>query len=331
MRAAIYDGTGGRDVIAMAHVPEPEAGPDDVLIEVAYAGLNRADVLERMGRYLAARGDRVIPGLEYSGIVCAAGARVEGLRPGMRVCGLVGGGAHAPFVAANALTVSPLPDEIGLREAAAIPEAFLTAYDALFAQGRFEFGDIVLIHAVGSSVGLAGIALVAAAGGTTIGTSRTPDKLERAKGHGLQHAVALDEGWSERVRGASGGTGVNIVLDFLGASALDGNLAALAIGGRIVQIGTLGGANAQLAMGSLMAKRASLVGTVLRSRPLDEKIALASALTTRILPSIARGALRPEIDRVLPLEQLADAHEVMENNANFGKILLAVNPSLEAA
>jgi len=327
MRAALYQGSGERDVIAVRDVPDPIVGTDDALVRVAYAGLNRADILERQGKYAAPRADVTIPGLEFSGVVAAVGARVTNVAPGDRVCGLVQTGAHAELVALQALTLAKLPDGIDLRAAAAIPEAFITAHDALFSRARFGLGEYALVHAVGSSVGLAAVGLIKRAGGIALGTSRTVDKLERAASHGLASGFVLDDEWPALVQAAAGGRGADVILDFVGAPMLERNLRALAERGRIVQIGAMGGANATLPLGLLIAKRAELHGTMLRMRPLEEKIALAKHLQRALLPLFVRGDLRTEIDSVFPLDDLAGAHERMESNANFGKIVLAVDPA----
>jgi len=325
MRAATYDGKGGVEVIKLRDdVPQPEVGEDDALVEVAFAGLNRADILEREGNYPMPRSPITIGGLEYSGIVRSTGSRVTNLAAGQRVCGLVTSGAHAELLAVNALALSKVPDGVSLRDAAAIPESFITAHDALFTRANFALGETALVHAVGSSVGLAAVALVKRAGGTAIGTSRTAEKLERAKTHGLDYGFLLDDGWRGRVHAATNGRGADVILDFVGAGMLDANLGVLASQGRIVQIGTMGGSGASLHLGLLLAKRAALHGTVLRSRPLDEKIALAKHFERALLPLFARGYLRAEIDRVFPLADLPAAHTHMESNANFGKILLAL-------
>jgi len=253
------------------------------------------------------------------------GPRVTSLVPGDRVCGLVPAGAHAERLAANALTLSKVPPGYDLREAAAIPEAFITAHDALFARGGFALGQTAVVHAVGSSVGLAAVGLIKRAGGRAIGTSRTPEKLERAADLGLDLGFPLDDGWVAAVRSATGGRGADVILDFIGAPILDANLMALAPGGRIVQIGTMGGINASINLGALMQKRAALHGTVLRSRAIDEKIALAKSFTLELLPLFARGELQAEIDSVFPLADLAAAHDHMEANANFGKIVIAIS------
>jgi len=327
MRAILYEGAGGPEVIAIREVPTPEPGSDDAQVQVAYVGLNRADTLERKGHYPSPLGKGALPGLEFSGVVSKIGANVKSVKPGDRVFGLVPGAAHAEYLITQALTLSLVPEGVSLEAAAALPEAYMTAFDALYARGLFSLGQTVLVHAVGSSVGLAAIALVKNGGGTSIGLSRTPDKLERAKPHGLDVAILLEDGWPERVLEATRKRGVDVVLDFIGAPVLDQNVSVLVTGGRIVQIGTLGGYKASFAMNGLMAKRATIVGTMLRSRPLDERIALARAFTLQLGPLFARGALRAEIDRVVPFDQMAEAHRAMEANENFGKIVIAVNPA----
>ena len=323
MRAIVYHGVGGPEVIAYDQIADPRPGSDDALVAVAYAGLNRADILERMGRYPRPKDAPPIPGIEFSGIVRSVGERVTALGPGDRVCGLVPAGAHADLIATPATALAKVPDGIGLRDAAAIPEAFITAHDAL-ARGGFALGDTVVVHAVGSGVGLAAVGLIHRGGGIAIGTSRTPKKLECARAHGLDYGFALDDTWVASVQTATGERGADIVLDFIGAPILDANLHALAAQGRIVQIGTLGGLDATISLATLMQKRASLYGTVLRTRPLEERIALAKHLQRALLPLFPRGELQTEIDRVFPFADMRAAHERMEANANFGKIVIEI-------
>lgn len=325
MRGATYEGKGGTEVIVLRDdLPEPQVGTDDALVEVAFAGLNRADVLERQGMYPMPRARVTIPGMEFSGVVRATGSGVTNVFEGDRVCGLVPTGAHAELLATPALTLSKVPDGVSMRDAAAIPEAFITAHDALFARAGFALGETALVHAVGSSVGLAAVALVKRSGGVAIGTSRTPEKLERAKEHGLDFGFVLDDGWRGRVHAATSGRGADVILDFVGSGMLEGNLGVVATRGRIVQIGTLGGATASLHLGLLLSKRVALHGTVLRSRPIEEKIAIAKDFERTLLPLFARGELRAEVDSVFPLAELAAAHAYMESNANFGKIVIEV-------
>jgi NADPH2:quinone reductase len=325
MHAAVYTRFGAAEVIEIQDVPEPELGTDDVLVDVAYAGLNRADVLERRGFYgTAASEERPIGGLEYSGTVAMTGSRVRTLHPGDRVFGIVSGRAHAEKLAVNAATAMRVPDELDLESAAAIPEAFMTAWDALFRAGGFRLGMTVVVHAAGSGVGLAALALAKAAGGTTVGTSRSASKLERAAAHGLDYGALLHDDWPAVALRVTRGRGADVVLDFVGAPIFDRNVRALATGGRIVQIGLLGGASGAIALGPFMAKRATFIGTLLRVRTLDEKAALARAFEAEIVPLFARGVLRPVIDRVFPLSEIRAAHRHMEEDANFGKILLKI-------
>jgi putative PIG3 family NAD(P)H quinone oxidoreductase len=330
VRAATYTGAGGVEVIAVRDdVPSPVAGSDEVLVAVAYAGLNRADILERQGRYPVPPAPIAIPGMEFSGVVRALGSAVSTLAVGDRVCGLVGAGAQAEFLAVNALVASRVPEGVSLRDAAAIPEAFTTAHDALFTCGSFALGERALVHAVGSSVGLAAVALAKRAGGFVYATSRTASKLSASREHGVDEAFVLEDGWVPKVRAASGG-GVDVILDFVGTGMFDANLSALASRGRIVQIGTMGGTQASFNIGPLMAKRAKLVGTTLRSRPIYEKMALAKHFERDLLPLFASGELRATIDSEFALADLASAHEHMEANSNFGKIVLAVAPGIGA-
>jgi NADPH:quinone reductase-like Zn-dependent oxidoreductase len=273
----------------------------------------------------------VVPGMEYSGVVRAIGARVTTRAVGDRVCGLVGAGAQAEILATHALATSRISGGVTLRDAAAVPEAFTTAHDALITQGRFALGERALVHAVGSSVGLAAVALAKRAGGFVYATSRTQAKLDGAREHGLDDAFLLQDGWVGEVRRATGNYGVDVILDFVGPGMFDANLSALATNGRIVQIGSMGGTQASFHLGPLMAKRATLKGTVLRSRAIDEKIALAKHFERDLLPLFAGGDLRATVDRVFPLAELAAAHDHMEANANFGKIVLGVSSELADA
>lgn len=327
MRAIVYEGNGDAGVIGVGEVEEPVLGSEDALVEVAYVGLNRADMLQRMGRYPLTKGVSRVPGMEFAGIVASVASDASGLAPGDRVCGLVAAGAFAERLAANAATLAKVPDGLTLRDAAAIPEAFITAHDALVTRGGFVLGDSVVVHAVGSSVGLAAIALIKRGGGIAIGTSRTQEKIERAKEHGLDYGFLLDEEWVGRVHAATNARGADIILDFVGAPLLDLNLTALAPGGRVVSIGTLGGADARISLAVLMQKRAALHGTVLRTRPLEERIVLAKHLQRALLPLFARGELRAEVDAVFAFSDMRAAQERMEANANFGKIVIAVRPA----
>jgi putative PIG3 family NAD(P)H quinone oxidoreductase len=324
MRAVVYES-------GAAHVgkrPIPKCGADDVLVNVAFAGLNRADVLERLGRYGSppTADGAAIPGLELAGTVRTCGANVRRLRPGDRVCALVSGGAHAEVARVPAATAVLLPDSLAFADAAALPEAYITADDALFALGSLRLGETVVIHAVASGVGLAALELARTAGARTIGTSRSPKKLAYARTLGLDVALHLDD-FPQGVLDATGGRGADLVLDCIGPTLFDRNVAALATRGRIVQIGTLGGARAEMGTAGLMSKRGHWIGTVLRSRPLEEKIVLARTFAERILPLVALGRLAAHVDRFFPLAAIAEAHRYMEEDRNVGKLVLALQSS----
>ena len=267
----------------------------------------------------------MIPGMEYAGTVAAVGDRVTTLDKGDRVFGLVVEGAQAQRLVAPAATACRVPDSLDFAKAGAVPEAFMTAWDALTRAG-LTMGDTVIVHAIGSSVGLAALALVKRAGGQVMGTSRTPDKLERAQALGLDRAVLFDDDWPAVAHEMSAGRGADIVLDFVGLTTFERNVAALAPRGRIVQIGTLGGPKGTIALGPFMAKCGSYLGTMLRMRPLHEKVALARDFAHHVVPSLGSGDLPIIVDREFTLDDIRDAQRYMEDNRNFGKIVLAVTP-----
>jgi len=323
MRAVVLRGSGGPDVLELREVPRPEPGAGEVRVRVASSGLNRADLLQRMGRYPAPPGSPPdILGLELAGTVDAVGGRVRGIEVGDVVMGILGGGGYAEYAISPAETLVPAPEGGSPVTAGAIPEVFMTAFDAAFLQEGLSRGETLLVHAVGSGVGTAAVQLAARAGARVIGTSRTPDKLERAAALGMTHGVVADERWPERVLDLTGGRGVDVILDLVGGSYLSGNQKVVAERGRHVVVGVPSGSEAQLSLRALMGKRASIRGTVLRARPLDEKRSLAEAFVREVLPGFASGELEPVIDRVYPADQVADAHRRMESNESFGKILL---------
>jgi len=299
-------------------------GPDELLVEVAAAGLNRADLLQRMGRYPAPPGSpAMIPGLEYAGTVRAAGERVQGHAAGDRVMGIVGGGGMSTHLVIHEREVLPVPEGMSLEDAAAIPEAFLTAFDALFVQGGLRPFETVLIHAIGSGVGTAALQIAKAAGCRVLGTSRSPEKLERCAPLGLDEGiVTVQGGFAQSVLDSTAGRGADLILDTVGGAYLEENLGAIALQGRIVVVGLLGGAEGRLPLGKLLGKRARLVGTVLRSRPQEEKAILAQRFSREALPLFAAGQLRPVVEAVLPMEELEEAHRRLGENRTFGKLVL---------
>ncbi len=324
MQAAVVTEPGGPDVFEIQDVPAPLPGPDDVLVAVHATALNRADLLQRMGRYPGPPGTRDdIPGLEMSGTVEAVGERVTSWQPGDRVMALLGGGGYGGKVVVHERLLMPVPDGVELSAAAGIPEVFLTAYDAMFAQCELAMGERVLIHAAGSGVGTAAIQLAAAQGNRIFGTAGDDAKLARASELGLDVGINYREAdFAEVVAEETGGAGVQVILDVIGAPYWEQNLRSLAVRGRMVIVGTMGGAKLEVNLGALMGKRLRVHGTVLRARPLEEKAALTQQFVSRVLPLFEDASVRPIIDREFPLAEVSDAHRYMETNANFGKIVL---------
>ena len=324
MRAVIFEGAGGPEVITIGEVPKPEVRPDHIRVRVHAAGVNRADLIQRRGQYPAPSGwPANIPGLEYAGEVEAVRPGVTRWKVGDRVMGLVGGGAQAEFVVVHQGEVLPVPSGLSYAEAAAIPEAFLTAYDALVTRARLQPGARVLVPAVGSGVGTAATQIARHLGATVLGTSRSGDKLARALVYGLD--VGIDTS-STPFREAVGDP-VNIVLDVLGGPSFGDNLAVLAPRGRLVLLGFLAGSSTEVDLGPILRKRLEIIGTVMRTRGLEERIPLVSEFAARVLPLFQARAdqgasLRPVLERSYPMTQLADAHRVMEGNATFGKIVV---------
>lgn len=326
MKAVFFAGKGGPEVIEIREVPDPTPARGEVLVRVRAAALNRADLLQRRGLYPPPPGVREeIPGLELAGDVAAVGEGVRAARPGDRVMAIASGEAQAELAIVHERMLVPVPERLGMDEAGGTMEAFLTSHDALFTLGGLRPGWPVLVHAIGSGVSTAALQLVKAAGGTVIGTSRTPEKLERARALGMDHGVLIGKDeprFAEEVRKLTSGEGVPIVLDFVGAAYAAENVASLATGGRVVVIGTMGGPRAQLDLGALMRKRGEVVGTVLRPRPLEEKIRATRLFARDALPLLGAGRVVPIVDAVLPIERAREAHERMERNDSFGKLVL---------
>jgi putative PIG3 family NAD(P)H quinone oxidoreductase len=325
MRAIIIAGKGGAEVLEIREVPTPEPQGDQVRVRVRACGLNRADLMQARGMYPAPPGAPAdIPGLEYAGEVDALGPDVTGpLQVGDRVFGIVGGGGQAEFVLTHERMAVPIPANLDFVEAAAIPEAFITAHDALIAQGHLDPGGRVLIHAVGSGVGTAAVQVAHAMGSTTFGTSRTAAKLARARDLGLDHAIdTTTEDFAAVVRSRTDGAGVDLIIDFLGGPALASNIAALKTRGRLVLVGLLGGHSAPFDLNLMLRKRLTIVGTTLRARALEEKIAATRRFAEQVVPWLARGLVRPVVDSVFSLDDVRDAQARMESNEVFGKVIL---------
>ncbi len=316
---------GGPDVLEMRRGEPPRPGPGEVLVHVRSSGVNRADLLQRLGRYPAPAGyPQDVPGLEFAGVAETLGPGAPDGLEGAPVMGITGGGGYAERLVAPAETLVRVPSGVDLVEAGAIPEAYMTAFDAVFLQGGLSSRETLLVHAVGSGVGTAALQLARRAGARVIGTSRSAWKLERASALGLDVAVEAPDAdsWGEAVREATGGRGVDVILDLVGAPYLEANQRLLAERGRHLVVGIPGGARGAMDLGLLMRRRARMIGTVLRARSVEEKAALARAFERDVVPGFEDGSLRPIVDRVFPAEQAAAAHAYVEENRNFGKVLL---------
>jgi NADPH2:quinone reductase len=325
MRAVVYTAAGGPEVISINDVPGPTPGPGELRVRVRGAGLNRADIYQRRGGYPAPPGwPKDIPGLEYAGEVDAVGDGVTRWRPGDRVMGLVGGGAQAELVVVRESEALPMPGNLSFAEAAAIPEAFYTAYDALVTRGRLKAGERVLIHAVGSGVGTAAAQIAKHRGATVIGTSRSAAKLSRATAYGVD--VGIDTSRTA-VRDAVGGP-VHLIIDVIGGPALADHLAMLAPRGRLVILGLMAGRKGETELDQLLHKRLEIIGSVMRARGPDERAPLVRELGEQLVPLFeprdGQPVLRPVVDRTYPMEQVAEAHGAMERNENFGKLVLTI-------
>lgn len=326
MRAVVLRSHGGPEVLAVEEVPDPVPAPDEVRVRIAASALNRADILQRMGGYADPRPGLAheIPGLEFSGVVEEVGARVTMWRVGDRVMAIEAGGGHAETICTHERQLLRVPDCIALGDAAAIPEVFLTAWDALVVQGGLTSGRWALVHAGGSGVGTAAIQ-IAKAIGANIAVTCSTGKITACLDLGADLAVERSpHDWLSEVRSFVP-DGFDVVLDVIGGDEVDRNLKAVATRGTIVQVGLMGGGTTPVNVGLLLMKRANWIGTTLRSRPLEEKIAVTRRFAHEVLPLFDSGVLKPVIDARFSLDDIAKAHQLMESNANTGKIMIDVD------
>lgn len=333
MRAVVPTGYGGPEVLAVVDVPAPVPGPDEILVDVHHSALNRADVLQRMGLYADPRraADSSIPeilGMEYAGVVAAVGARVTEWQIGDAVMGIESGGCYAEQVATHARQALRVPPGLAPADAAAVPEVFLTAWDALVVQGGLTSGRWALVHAGASGVGTAAIQIVNAIG-ARVAVTCSSGKAAACRQLGADLVLerspadwpgALRAGLAEHGRR----DGVDVILDVIGGEEADRNLGVIRARGTIVQVGLMGGGASTVNVGLLLTKRVRWIGTVLRSRASEEKQAISRRFAEEVLPLFTVGALHPVIDRRFPLEEVAAAHRYMEADANVGKLLLDV-------
>ena len=329
MRAVVitsHGGVGGIGVMEVESPPAPVA--DRVRVRVHAAGLNHADILQRRGSYPAPPGyPQNIPGLEFAGEVEAIGDAVSAWKIGDRVFGIIAGGAQAELVVVPESNLARVPAQLSWDEAGAMPEVFITAHDALFTRAGLQMGERVLVHAVASGVGTAAVQLAHAAGATVYGTSRNADKLNRMRELklGMDDGVAVGDvpaKFVEAVQKWTNGAGVDVILDLVGGSYFPPSLEALSIRGRIISVGTPAGGKSEIDLDLLKRKRAAIIGTMLRTRSIEEKADATRRFAAAVLPLVSRGRIRPVIDRVYPIDQVRDAHERLESNPSFGKIVL---------
>jgi NADPH2:quinone reductase len=326
MRAIVIREPGGPEVLELREVPPPEVPFGHVRVRVRFAGVNRADLLQRAGFYPAPPGaPRDIPGLEYAGTVEALGPGAGRFAVGDRVFGLVAGGAYAEQVVAHEREVVPVPASLADRDAAAVPEAFVTAYDALRVRGSLEPGERVLVHAAGSGVGTAAVGIARALGCFVVGTSRTADKLDRCRELGLSAGVVPEKGaFAKQVLDATGGRGVDVTIDLVGGDYVRETILASAPLARIVLVGLTAGVTSEIPLGEILRRRLTIVGTTLRARPLEQKIEAAKLLERSLVPLLVEGRIEPIVDRVFPLAEAGAAHAYVASNASFGKVLLEI-------
>ena len=325
MQAVIFDAPGGPEVLKVEYVADPVPGPDQILVRVRATALNRADTLQRQGLYPPPPGESDVLGLELAGEVEVVGSAVRDVHVGDRVFGLVGGGGYAEKAVLDARMAMPIPAGWSFAEAAAVPEVFFTAQETLFTLAQLRAGETVLIHAGASGVGTAGIQMARETGANVLVTAGSAEKIARCLELGAAAGCNYKErGFADWVHERTDGRGVDVIEDFIGAAYWDDNLKSLATGGRLVLVGFMGGTKAQTNLGLILMKRLRIFGSVLRSRPLADKIDITRRFQAEWLPLLEAGRIKPIIDRRFGLHEAADAHRYMEANKNVGKIILDV-------
>lgn len=323
MRAIIFDAPGDEDVLNLTDVDAPAPGPGEVLITVAAAGINNADLLQRRGKYPVPPGASEILGLECSGTIAALGEGVTGWSVGDEVCALLTGGGYAEQVAVPAEQLLPIPAGISLEEAAALPEVACTVYSNIGMVAGLKPGQSLLVHGGGSGIGTHAIQWAHALGARVFTTAGSAQKLDAARQLGADVAINYrDEDFAERIAEETSGSGVDVILDIIGAPYLEPNLKSLANNGHLVIIGTMGGMRTELNLGLMLSKRASVTATTLRARPLHEKAEIVAAVRENVWPLIESGQIKPMVDTVLPLDQAAEAHRILAEGRAVGKVLL---------
>ena len=325
VKITIHGGVEGLDI---GDVPTPDTpAADRVRVRTYAAGLNRADLLQLLGRYPAPQGyPQDIPGLEFAGEVESVGPDVGKWKIGQRVFGITAGGAQAEYVVVPENHLAEIPACLNWHEAAAVPEVFITAHDAVFTQAGLQLGETLLVHAAGSGVGTAAVQLAHAGGAKVMGTSRTAEKLEQAGRLGLDQSLVVGENpalISKAVREWTKERGVDVILDLVGANYFEANLNSLAAQGRIILVGTTSGEQATLNLSTAMTRRLTIIGTVLRARSKEEKATAVRLFANQVVPLLAAGAVKPVIDRVYQLNDVREAYSRLKSNESFGKVVLS--------
>jgi NADPH2:quinone reductase len=318
-----FGGVENLEILEVENPPKPKNSK--VLVRVRASALNRADLLQRRGFYPAPKGfpERIL-GLEFAGEVAEIGENAQNFKIGDRVFGITAGGAQAEFLLTDESLLAKIPENLSFTEAAAIPEAFITAHDAVFVQGNLKETETLLIHAVGSGVGLAALQLAKAKNIKSFGTSRTSDKLEECKKFGLDEAILTGENakFAGIIKEKNAGMGIDVILDLVGAVYFEENVESLNIKGRLILVGTTGGSKAEMNYGQIMSKRAKIIGTVLRARPTKEKAEATKKFAVEVVPLFEKELIKPNIDRIFKIEEIREAHEYLESNKSFGKVVL---------
>ncbi|HEY0644227.1 MAG TPA: NAD(P)H-quinone oxidoreductase [Nocardioides sp.] len=322
MRAVVAAEPGGPEVLSVGEVEDPRPGPGEVLVDVVATAVNRADTLQRQGFYPPPPGAPDTIGLECSGRIAELGQGVEGWSVGDEVCALLAGGGYAARVAVPVGQVMPVPNGVGLVEAAALPEVAATVWSNVFMTAHLQKGERFLVHGGAGGIGTMAIQLAAARGAEVFTTAGSPEKLELCRSLGAERAIDYRE--EDFVEVLTDAGGADVILDNMGAKYLGRNVTALATGGRLVIIGMQGGSKGELDINALLRKRASVTATTLRARPLAEKAAICCGVVENVWPLVASGAVRPVVETTMPLEDVARAHQLMDDGAHSGKILLTL-------
>ena len=323
MKAVIRTGNGGTEVLKIGEIPPPQPTETQLLVDVKATALNRADLIQRRGGYPPPQGESEILGLEIAGKVSDLGENVSNFNIGDRVFGLVGGGGYAEKAVIDHRMAMPIPSDWSFEEAAAVPEVFFTANENIFTLGQLTKSETILIHAGGSGVGSAGIQIAHHAGANVFVTAGTTDKINKCIELGAKAGINYKEtDFANEISRLTNGDGVDVVLDFIGAEYLQRNLNILKTKGRLLQVGLMSGSETDINLGIIMRKRLKIIGSVMRPQSLEEKIAITQRFVEYWLPELKVGTLQPIIDTIFTLEQVQEAHEYMEKNRNFGKIIL---------